>query len=106
MDTKIPFIYEYDYAYGVLEELTPLIRRVTARNPSGFTFYGTGTYILGEGEVAVIDPGPADSAHIQALLAATRGEQITHIFVTHTHMDHSPGCRLLKEHCEFLGHVK
>ena len=57
MATKIPFIYEYEYAYGALEELTPLIRRVTAPNPSGFTFHGTGTYIIGRGNVAVIDPG-------------------------------------------------
>ncbi len=58
MATKIPFIHEYDFDYGTLDELTPLVRRVTARNPSGFTFHGTGTYVIGRGNVAVIDPGP------------------------------------------------
>jgi hypothetical protein len=67
MATKIPFIYEYEYAYGALEELTPLIRRVTAPNPSGFTFHGTGTYIIGRGNVAVIDPGPLIEEHVNAL---------------------------------------
>lgn len=82
--------------YGAVERFSPLIRRVTARNPGGFTFHGTGTYIVGRGELAVIDPGPDDPAHIDAILAATRGETITHILVTHTHMDHSPGARPLK----------
>ena len=100
MAVEIPFRRQMAFDYGAVEQIAASVRRVIANNPSPFTLYGTGTYILGEGEVAVIDPGPADSAHIQALLAATRGEQITHIFVTHTHMDHSPGCRLLKEHCD------
>lgn len=82
--------------YGAVERFSPLIRRVTAKNPGGFTFHGTGTYIVGSGQLAVIDPGPDDPAHIDAILAATRGETITHILVTHTHMDHSPGARPLK----------
>ncbi|WP_448586528.1 MBL fold metallo-hydrolase [Thermaurantiacus sp.] len=81
--------------YGVGERLSPLVRRVLARNPSPFTFTGTGTYIVGEGTVAVIDPGPDDPAHLEAILAATRGETIGHLVVTHTHMDHSPGARPL-----------
>ena len=88
-----------DFDYGVVDQVAPGIRRVIANNPSPFTLYGTGTYILGQGQVAVIDPGPADAQHINAILEATQGEEITHILVTHTHMDHSPGCRLLTQHC-------
>ena len=100
MAVEIPYRRKLDFEYGRVDELSPGIRRVIAENPSPFTLYGTGTYILGRGKVAVIDPGPADAAHIQALLAATAGEEITHVLVTHTHMDHSPGCRLLREHCD------
>jgi glyoxylase-like metal-dependent hydrolase (beta-lactamase superfamily II) len=77
-------------------QLAPGIRRVIANNPGPFTFHGTGTYILGTGKVAVIDPGPDDEAHIDAILAALPGEEVSHILVTHTHMDHSPGCRPLQ----------
>lgn len=97
MAVEIPFRRQMDFEYGTAEQVAPSIRRVIANNPSPFTLYGTGTYILGEGQVAVIDPGPADKAHIEAIVAATEGEEITHVLVTHTHMDHSPGCRLLKE---------
>ena len=96
----IPFKRELDFAYGEVTEVAPGIRRVIARNPSAFTLYGTGTYILGRGDVAVIDPGPADPAHIEAITRATQGETITHMLVTHTHMDHSPGCRLLADHTD------
>ena len=97
MSTKIDFKRELKFEYGVVDQVSPGIRRVIAENPSPFTLYGTGTYIIGQGEVAVIDPGPADPAHIAAILKAVEGEQITHILVTHTHMDHSPGCRLLQQ---------
>lgn len=100
MGVRIPFRRELDFEYGVSAAVSPHIRRVVANNPSAFTLYGTGTYILGHGNVAVIDPGPADPAHIEALLAATRGETITHLLVTHTHADHSPGCALLRESCD------
>lgn len=100
MAVKIPFRRQMEFDYGSVEQIAPRIRRVIANNPSPFTLYGTGTYILGEEEVAVIDPGPADAEHINAILTATAGEKITHILVTHTHMDHSPGCRLLKAHCD------
>lgn len=96
MATKIPFTYQYDFEYCKLQQLTPLIRRVTARNPSGFTFRGTGTYIVGKGEVAVIDPGPLIDEHIEALKESLKGEKITHILITHTHMDHSPAAKPLK----------
>ena len=93
----IPFVREVKFEYGVCDRLTPLIRRVVANNPGPFTYLGTGTYIIGNGEVAVIDPGPDLDDHLQAILAATAGEQITHIFVTHNHMDHSPLARPLAE---------
>ena len=86
----IPFVREHDPAYGVPVQASPLIRRVTANNPGPFTFHGTGTYIVGRGEVAVIDPGPADDAHLAALLTALEGERVTHILITHSHLDHSP----------------
>ena len=96
----IPFRRELEFRYGEVDEVSPGIRRVIAKNPSAFTLYGTGTYIVGRGNVAVIDPGPADEAHIAAILRATAGETITHMLVTHTHMDHSPGCKLLAEHTD------
>jgi glyoxylase-like metal-dependent hydrolase (beta-lactamase superfamily II) len=86
----IPFVREMAVDYGRADAVSPLIRRVVANNPGPFTYLGTGTYIVGQGEVAVIDPGPALDAHLDALLAATAGERITHILITHTHLDHSP----------------
>jgi glyoxylase-like metal-dependent hydrolase (beta-lactamase superfamily II) len=76
--------------FGIAERLSPLVRRVLAPNPSAFTFTGTGSYIIGNGTVAVIDPGPNDPRHLAALLAAVAGETVSHIVITHTHMDHSP----------------
>lgn len=91
----IPFVREVKFEYGVVDRLTPLIRRVVANNPGPFTYLGTGTYIIGNGEVAVIDPGPDLDDHLEAILAATAGERITHILVTHNHSDHSPLARPL-----------
>src|SRR6185312_5326625 len=71
-------------------------RRVLANNPGPFTFTGTLSYIVGRGKVAIVDPGPDDAAHIAALLAAVKGETVTHIFVTHTHRDHSPAVPAIK----------
>ena len=96
MADPIPFVREIAFEYGRTDTLTPLIRRVVAKNPSAFTFHGTGTYIVGRGEVAVIDPGPALDAHVQALLAAVEGERVSHILITHTHLDHSPAARALQ----------
>ena len=93
---SIPFVRDLEVEYGTATELTPMIRRVIANNPSAFTFHGTGTYIVGRGEVAVIDPGPLDDAHIAALLQALDGETVTHILITHTHNDHSPAAAPLK----------
>jgi glyoxylase-like metal-dependent hydrolase (beta-lactamase superfamily II) len=89
----IPFVRAFDFAYGRVDQVSPLIRRVVAENPGPFTFTGTGTYIVGRGEVAVIDPGPDLPAHLDALLAAVKGERVSHVLVTHTHADHSPLAR-------------
>ena len=105
MSVRIPFRRELDFTYGEIADVAPGVRRVIARNPSPFTLYGTGTYVLGRGNVAVIDPGPADDEHIAALLDGLNGETITHLLVTHTHMDHSPGCRLLREHTDAKTHA-
>jgi glyoxylase-like metal-dependent hydrolase (beta-lactamase superfamily II) len=78
------------------EALSPLVRRIVANNPGPFTFKGTCSYIVGQGQVAVIDPGPDLPDHVDALLDAVRGETVTHILVSHTHKDHSPAARLLK----------
>jgi len=93
----IPFVREMDFDYGVMAQVAPDIRRIVCKNPGPFTFTGTGTYIIGQGEVAVIDPGPMDEAHLDALLKALEGERISHILITHTHADHSPLCAPLKE---------
>ena len=86
----IPYVRALDFEYGRADQVSPLIRRVIAENPSAFTFLGTGTYIVGRGEVAVIDPGPDLPEHLDAILAATTGERITAIVITHHHSDHSP----------------
>ena len=83
--------------FGKVERIAPLVRRVLAPNPSPFTYTGTQTYIVGEGEVAVIDPGPDLPAHVAALAAAVAGGRVTAIMCTHTHRDHSPASRPLAE---------
>ena len=97
MAAKIPFVREMDFAYGEPVQVSPLIRRVVADNPGPFTFKGTGIYIVGRGDVAVIDPGPDMAGHLDVLLNAIAGERVTHIFVTHGHMDHSPAARPLAQ---------
>jgi len=87
---KSPFQTDHLPKIGVPLIVTDGLRVITAPNASPMTFTGTQTYLLGEGEVAVIDPGPDDSAHLQAILAATKGQVISHIIVTHSHVDHSP----------------
>ena len=81
---------------GRVERLGPLVRRLLAPNPSPFTFTGTQTYIVGTGEVAVIDPGPDLPEHVAALTAAVAGERVAAILCTHTHRDHSPASRLFQ----------
>ena len=81
-----------------VDVLEPGLRRVLAPNPSPMTHWGTNSYILGEGRVAVIDPGPDDPDHYRAILSALNpGEIVSHIFVTHSHLDHSPLARPLAE---------
>jgi len=81
---------------GKVERLGPAVRRILAPNPSPFTFTGTQTYVVGEGEVAVIDPGPDLPVHVAALRAALAGERVAAILCTHTHRDHSPASRPLQ----------
>ncbi|TDT94432.1 glyoxylase-like metal-dependent hydrolase (beta-lactamase superfamily II) [Azorhizobium sp. AG788] len=96
MSDDIPFDRKFPVPSGRLDEVTPLVRRIVAPNPSPFTFTGTCSYIVGRGQVAILDPGPDDPAHVAALLDAVRGETVTHIVVTHTHRDHSPAAAALK----------
>jgi glyoxylase-like metal-dependent hydrolase (beta-lactamase superfamily II) len=93
----IPYVRDFAFEYGRSDQVSPLIRRVVAKNPGPFTFTGTGTYIVGRGEVAVIDPGPDLPEHLEALKRAVTGERVTHVLVTHTHADHSPLARPFAE---------
>lgn len=86
-----------DWPTGKVEHVRPGVRRLLAANPSPFTYTGTQTYIVGAGEVAVIDPGPDLAEHVDAIVAATSGESIAAILCTHTHRDHSPASRSLAE---------
>ena len=86
-----------DFEYAIAKEVIPGIRRIVAPNPSPYTLHGTGTYIVGEKEVAIIDPGPNIKSHIDAILKATEKGKITHIMVTHTHADHSPAAKPLAD---------
>jgi glyoxylase-like metal-dependent hydrolase (beta-lactamase superfamily II) len=94
--SSIRFERAFEFTYGEAQQVSPGLRRVIANNPSAYTYKGTGTYIVGSGHVAVVDPGPLDDAHLDALLAALDGETVTHILVTHTHRDHSPLAAALK----------
>jgi glyoxylase-like metal-dependent hydrolase (beta-lactamase superfamily II) len=91
------FDLAFDAPVGHLLRVSPLVRRIVAPNPGPFTFTGTCTYVIGEGDVAVVDPGPDLPAHVGALLDGLEGEKIAAIFVTHTHRDHSPAARLLQQ---------
>jgi glyoxylase-like metal-dependent hydrolase (beta-lactamase superfamily II) len=96
MADDIPFDRTFDLPPGEVEEVAPGVRRLLADNPGPFTFKGTVSYIVGRGRVAIIDPGPDDEGHVAALIEAVRGETVTHIFVTHTHRDHSPAAARIK----------
>jgi glyoxylase-like metal-dependent hydrolase (beta-lactamase superfamily II) len=96
MNDDIPFDKSFSLAPDQVQEVAPGVRAIAADNPGPFTFKGTISYIVGRGQVAIIDPGPDDAAHIAALLDAVRGETVTHIFVTHTHRDHSPAAAKIK----------
>lgn len=90
-EMAIPFVPRIDSApYATVEQMTPLIQRVIAQNPSKFSYHGTGTYILGTRDVVVIDPGPQLDSHRDALEKALNGRNVVGIVVTHCHSDHSP----------------
>lgn len=97
-DQPVPhFVTAFEPQHGVAVPVAEGIERLTAPNPSPFTFHGTNTYIVGQKSVCVIDPGPDNEAHFEALIAALDGREVTHIAVSHTHRDHSPLARRLKE---------
>jgi glyoxylase-like metal-dependent hydrolase (beta-lactamase superfamily II) len=105
MPTSIPFVRDLDVVYGRVDQVSSLVRRVIAENPSKFTYLGTGTYLVGRGDVAVIDPGPLLDAHVDAIVAALEpGERVSHILVTHTHSDHSPATVPLQERVDAPSH--
>lgn len=89
------FVRDFDPRHGEAVRLSDLVTRVTAKNPGPFTFHGTNTYLVGRDELAVIDPGPDDPAHVEAVLAAIAGRRVVAILATHTHRDHSPAARPL-----------
>jgi len=97
MNDDIPFDKHLELAPDLTDEPVPGVRRIMANNPGPFTFKGTISYIVGRGKVAIVDRGPDDPAHIGALLDAVRNETVTHIFVTHTHRDHSPAVPAIKK---------
>jgi glyoxylase-like metal-dependent hydrolase (beta-lactamase superfamily II) len=96
MSADIPFDRSFELLPETVEEVVPGVRRLLANNPGPFTFKGTVSYIVGRGQVAIVDPGPLDGTHVAALLEAVRGETVTHVFVTHTHRDHSPAVAPVK----------
>ncbi|AID28842.1 glyoxylase-like metal-dependent hydrolase (beta-lactamase superfamily II) [Mesorhizobium sp. USDA 4775] len=93
----LKFDTSFDPHYGQGVNVGPDVQRVTVRNPSPFTFHGTNSYVIGRDTLAVIDPGPDDEAHLQTLLGVIAGRPVSHIFVSHTHRDHSPLAARLKE---------
>ena len=102
---SIPFVRDFEFEYGHLDQLSPLLGRVVADNPGPFTYTGTGVYIIGDKSVAVIDPGPKTEAHMKALDDALAGRTVTHVLITHHHIDHSPMAAPLaaKHGCKVYG---
>jgi glyoxylase-like metal-dependent hydrolase (beta-lactamase superfamily II) len=93
----LEFDIDFVPSHGEAAEVSPGVARLTARNPGPFTFHGTNTYLVGRDSLAVIDPGPDDTEHLQALLKAIGGRKVSHILVSHTHRDHSPLAARLAE---------
>ena len=83
--------------YNSFDNVDTNLRRLLAPNPSPFTFHGTGTYIIGKKEIAIIDPGPEINSHINRLLKILNNKNTVHLFITHTHCDHSPAAKIIKE---------
>jgi glyoxylase-like metal-dependent hydrolase (beta-lactamase superfamily II) len=96
MADELSFERAFDAEPGRVERVRPGVRRVLAPNPGPFTFTGTCTYIVGEGAVAILDPGPDDPAHVAAILDAVKHETVAQIVVTHTHRDHSTAVPALR----------
>jgi len=90
---SIPFVKTFDFDYGVATQLSPLVQRVIADNPGPFTYTGTGVFIIGTDSVCVIDPGPTTPDHMAAIDRALEGRTVSHVLVTHHHIDH----RILRE---------
>lgn len=96
MSQELAFDLDFPVGAGACVAVSPLVRRIVAGNPSAYTFTGTCSYVVGRGQVAILDPGPDLAEHVAALLAAVRGETVTHIVVSHTHRDHSPAAQAVK----------
>lgn len=96
MSDDIPFDRSFDQQAGDVVRVSPLVRRLVCDNGGPFTFTGTCTYLIGTSELVVLDPGPNNSAHVEAILRATEGQKIAAILVSHTHADHSPAAALLQ----------
>ncbi|WP_417623426.1 MBL fold metallo-hydrolase [Paremcibacter congregatus] len=93
----LKFNKDFSPEYGEVTQISQLIRRLVAPNPSPFTFHGTGTYIIGTDNVAIIDPGPEIASHLHALETFLEDRTLSHILITHNHMDHSPAAAPLKQ---------
>lgn len=93
---SLDFDTHFEPAYGQAVPVAEGILRLTVNNPSPYTFHGTNSYIIGKETLAVIDPGPEDDAHLDALIRAIAGRPVSHIFISHTHRDHSPLAARLK----------
>ncbi|QPC87054.1 MBL fold metallo-hydrolase [Mesorhizobium sp. NBSH29] len=94
----LDFDTAFEPRYGEAVDVATGVVRLTVNNPGPFTFHGTNSYIVGTQSLAVIDPGPEDEAHLKALLSAIDGRPVSHIFVSHTHRDHSPLAKALQQH--------
>ena len=97
MSAELAFNRNAEVDYGVAEDVAPGVRRIVANNPGPYTFLGTNTYLVGTEEIAVVDPGPVDEAHLDAIARATRGQRISHILITHSHRDHCDGALPLQQ---------
>ena len=108
MKSPIKYVTDFEFEYGKPAQLSALIRRVVADNPGPFTYTGTGVYIVGTQSVCVIDPGPITESHVKALDAALEGLTVSHVVVTHHHVDHSPLAAPLaaKHGCKVYGYGK
>ena len=96
MSAELAFNRSVDVDYGVAQEVAPGVRRIVANNPGPYTFLGTNSYMVGSGEVAVIDPGPADERHLEGDRGRDQGRAPRHILITHSHRDHCDGARGLQ----------